>query len=60
MSDKVYLVWVANRNAIFATRSLQNAYASREAAEEARKDILLTTPNGPDDVTIEELAVISK
>lgn len=56
---KVYLLYTRNRDFILGhTRTLKGVYGSSERAEAARTEILLTTTNGPDDVTIDEMEVI--
>lgn len=57
--SKVYLLYVRNRDFFVGhTRTLKGIYGSLEKAEAARAEILLTTSNGPDDVTIDEMEVI--
>ena len=60
MGVKVYLLYVRNRDLFLGhtTRTLKGVYGSSEKAEAARTEILLTTTNGPDDVTIDEMKVI--
>lgn len=57
--SKVYLLYVRNRDFFVGhTRTLKGVFGSREKAESERTHILLTTSNGPDDVTIDEQEVL--
>lgn len=57
---KIYVLYVPGESNFFVkTRRMHSAYTSREQAERERREILLSTANGPDDVVIEELAVVS-
>ena len=56
--NKVYMIYTKAEGIFGSFRTLQGTYSTRQSAEVKRIEILLTTKNGPDDVTIEEVEVL--